>query len=690
MSEPDSPTGGTNPPQTDRSVTALPFRVAARDQNELLSITKISLAKDCRVSELAPERVIVKCESARTYLFLTRIQWTALEEFGEGRTAPDVLLGLLESRRAIPLTEFYELVVKACNRGILIADGFAAPEKVPASSFNVQLSGGIARVVSLLAIVGGLAVLVVRPFETALTLMGVLAGYLQIIVALSIGDFLGAAVIRRGGAEVYGAGWRWRSWMPRYRADVWDAIMVGYRVLGDANLARLAPVFAMMAVAAFVTPGSVIFLILAAVFMLCPLFRTPGWAILNFIYGQPHDDAIRRFEFLPNRDLRHVLRSYWQNADWRFYSLQTVHTAFWLVLVLAAAALPLPGGFRALWDRFDHQQLPPFASSVLLALFVLLALGTVGTLAYVVVLDVRDWWRAKFPRPVQAGKKLKHLGELDAEAIGKVIAQTALFRNVNQQDLAVLANAAVAEEFKAGDVIIREGDRGDRLYIVFSGSVRVQKTAASGRVEQLASLGPTAIFGEVALLTDSPRTRTVRMEKKGVLLSFSREVFDSLVLSRFSRQEVETAVQKASFLSRISLARDWTPAAITAFSRLATIETFEAGQALIREGSYNPRFQIVYEGQLAVQKGGKEVARLSVGDFVGEIGILRNSIAQASVVALTPGRVLWMESKDFLRFLANDFTVGLFFERTGTRRLGRAVLQPRKGAENLPTVTWSR
>jgi CRP-like cAMP-binding protein len=83
------------------------------------------------------------------------------------------------------------------------------------------------------------------------------------------------------------------------------------------------------------------------------------------------------------------------------------------------------------------------------------------------------------------------------------------------------------------------------------------------------------------------------------------------------------------------------------------------------------------------------VARLGVGDFVGEIGILRNSIAQASVVAVTPGRVLWMESKDFLRFLANDFTVGLFFERTGTRRLGRAVLQPRKGAENMPNVSWN-
>lgn len=689
MSEPDSPTGDKNPPQPEQSVTALPFRVAARDQSELLSITKISLARDCRISELATDRIIVKCESARTYLFLTRMQWAAIEEFRDGRTAPNVLLGLLESRRAIPLTEFYELVVKACNRGILLAEGYPVPEKVPASSFNLQLSGAVARVVSLVVILGALGVLFLRPFDTALSLTGVLAGYLQIILALSLGDFLGAAVIRHGGAEVYGAGWRWRSWLPRYRADVWDAIMVGYKVLGDANLARLAPVFLMMAVAAFVTPGSVIFLILTAVFMLCPLFRTPGWAILNFLYGKPHDDAIRRFEFLPNRDLRHVLRSYWQNADWRFYSLQTVHTAFWLVLVLAAAALPLPGGFAGLWDRFDNQQLPPFASSVLLVLFALLAVGTVGMLVYVVVLDLRDWWRSRFPRPVQAGKKLKHLGELDSEAIGKVIAQTALFRNFNQADLTVLANAAVAEEFKAGDIIIREGDPGDRLYIVFSGSVRVQKAAASGRIEMLATLGPTAIFGEVALLTDSPRTRTVRMAQKGILLSFSREVFDSLVLSRFSRQEVEAAVQKASFLSRISLARDWTPAAITAFSRMATIEPFEAGQTLIREGAYNPRFQVVYEGQLAVRKGDKEVTRLGVGDFVGEIGILRNSIAQASVVAITPGRVLWMESKDFLRFLANDFTVGLFFERTGTRRLGRAVLQPRKGAENMPTVNWA-
>ncbi len=62
--------------------------------------------------------------------------------------------------------------------------------------------------------------------------------------------------------------------------------------------------------------------------------------------------------------------------------------------------------------------------------------------------------------------------------------------------------------FEAGEAIVREGDRGDAAYIVVAGRCDIQKATPSGP-EILMSVGPGAVFGEMAILTLGPRTATV-------------------------------------------------------------------------------------------------------------------------------------------------------------------------------------
>ena len=83
-----------------------------------------------------------------------------------------------------------------------------------------------------------------------------------------------------------------------------------------------------------------------------------------------------------------------------------------------------------------------------------------------------------------------------------------------------LARSLVTVELKAGETAVREGDEGDRFYIVESGTLSVSKVG-----EQVAELGAGESFGEIALLRDVPRTATVTAATDAVLLALDRRHF---------------------------------------------------------------------------------------------------------------------------------------------------------------------
>jgi MFS family permease len=83
-----------------------------------------------------------------------------------------------------------------------------------------------------------------------------------------------------------------------------------------------------------------------------------------------------------------------------------------------------------------------------------------------------------------------------------------------------LARALIPVEAEPGQVVIREGDHGDRFYVIETGTVEVTK---EGR--HVASLGPGDFVGEIALLRDVPRTATVTTTSTTVLQALERSQF---------------------------------------------------------------------------------------------------------------------------------------------------------------------
>ena len=84
------------------------------------------------------------------------------------------------------------------------------------------------------------------------------------------------------------------------------------------------------------------------------------------------------------------------------------------------------------------------------------------------------------------------------------------------------------EHFEPGEVIFRQGDRGDRLYIIVDGEVEIVKEELGKGEVTLRRLGPGDCFGEMALVIDTPRTATVRSRTSLNVLTMHREAFHAL------------------------------------------------------------------------------------------------------------------------------------------------------------------
>jgi CRP-like cAMP-binding protein len=104
-----------------------------------------------------------------------------------------------------------------------------------------------------------------------------------------------------------------------------------------------------------------------------------------------------------------------------------------------------------------------------------------------------------------------------------------LFKGIAESELAPLAGNLGERTLRKGQVLFREGDKGDEMFIVRRGSLIVSK-AVTGRVEQVLSrLAPGEFFGEMSLFDRAPRSATVQADADTVLLVLDRDHLQELI-----------------------------------------------------------------------------------------------------------------------------------------------------------------
>jgi ATP-binding cassette, subfamily B, bacterial len=109
-------------------------------------------------------------------------------------------------------------------------------------------------------------------------------------------------------------------------------------------------------------------------------------------------------------------------------------------------------------------------------------------------------------------------------------ARIGLLAELPGEQLRKLSERMRREQVPMGATVIREGEDGERFYVVLSGMLNVTQEARGDR----RTLKPGDYFGEVSLAMDCPRTASVRALTPSVVASCDRATFDELLRPLFS------------------------------------------------------------------------------------------------------------------------------------------------------------
>jgi hypothetical protein len=525
-----------------------PARAGAQDidQVSLLTATKLRLADELRAIEVRADRVVVKYQPGRRYLVCTTAQWQLLHGFDNAKTVPDLLIEIIPEGRCPPLREFYELIVKGHHRAILQTPGQSLPPEEPPFPWKLSFQGTGVRWSALMSIGFGLLLMIMRGVQLSEDLWPLGLGWLLAVGAMSAGFALAACAVRGAGADVYHPHFRWKTPLPHFHIDLDDSVMGGRDATIDAALLRLAPLFAVAGVAAFRLPELSFPLLCAILFELSPLWPSPLSDLLHTLYREPRPDTSSDFMFVRNRLFTLLLRSRLKIPDRRFLLISVGSTLAWLLLVFLIGCLLLQANALDLLRHFIEAGGFHITAIVFLAAFATLVAGTASMFAVIGLRNLRNWLRDR-----ASGMFRPRATPVDADTIIESLRRTLLLRDLPQEDLAALAAVVQPEEFDAGTYVMREGEEGDRLYIVHSGRLSVtQRLLEIKRTDPFGELQDGDLFGDRAVLGDSHRTASVRCITRCVLLSLSKLHFDQLIRPSFLRRPSRTRCRKSGSSSR--------------------------------------------------------------------------------------------------------------------------------------------
>ena len=121
----------------------------------------------------------------------------------------------------------------------------------------------------------------------------------------------------------------------------------------------------------------------------------------------------------------------------------------------------------------------------------------------------------------QSGMKISSDGFM-AEINEERIQRLPLFHKISREAIREIKPFFVTEWYYEGHTVIRQGDYGDKFYLIVRGEVEVTRTAEDNTTEQVAVLQDGDHFGEIALLKNVPRTATVTTVTPTIFLSLQR------------------------------------------------------------------------------------------------------------------------------------------------------------------------
>ena len=113
-----------------------------------------------------------------------------------------------------------------------------------------------------------------------------------------------------------------------------------------------------------------------------------------------------------------------------------------------------------------------------------------------------------------------------------IVRRSPLFAALDDEAAGALMESMTASHLERGDILFREGDRGDRLYVIGEGKIKLGRTSVDGRENLLAILGPGEMFGELSLFDPGARTATATAVAETQLIALGHDDLNLFLAGR--------------------------------------------------------------------------------------------------------------------------------------------------------------
>lgn len=238
-----------------------------------------------------------------------------------------------------------------------------------------------------------------------------------------------------------------------------------------------------------------------------------------------------------------------------------------------------------------------------------------------------------------------------------------LFAALAPKPLARLLGAVAVRGLARGERPIEQATEGHEAFVVVHGVLRAERTPMNADRETmtepptvLAVLGPGAIVGEMALVSDAPRAAAVVAQEPSEVLVIARADLESIAkdepaigqeLGEFCRARMIANLVRHSMILGAVPASDR-----EALMQRFTTKTFAPGETLVAENSETEGLFVIASGTVRVSKMDADgeplvLADLGPGDVVGEIGIVLRRPATATVRALSAAVAMELTREGF-------------------------------------------
>jgi cAMP-dependent protein kinase regulator len=239
----------------------------------------------------------------------------------------------------------------------------------------------------------------------------------------------------------------------------------------------------------------------------------------------------------------------------------------------------------------------------------------------------------------------------ERERIDEILRNSILLSHLDEDTREMVVNAMQCVDIPKGETIITEGEDGDNFYLLDTGSVEVFK-AINGENQKVYSYGPGGAFGELAIMYNAPRAATCVSSSPCKLWALERNIFKAIMTqSTTSKRDMYR-----DFLSKVPILESMTDYEQSTIADVLVEEVVASGEVICRQGEEGETFYIIKEGNITCTQtdaNGQEVemARLTSGDYFGEIALLTSKRRQATVTALSDAKLLKIRRDTFDRVM---------------------------------------